>query len=86
VALGFLFFGLGFIHNTYQSIPINNLNLYLKPREYIVTLIKAGTLHGEKNCMQNFQLYKEEFELDECREEIELPEKYKGLSRGGKFI
>jgi hypothetical protein len=86
VALGFLCFGLGYIHNDYQSIPINNLNLYLKPREYIVRLIKVGTLHGEKSCMQNFNLYEKEFELDECIEEIELPEKYKGLSRDGKVF
>lgn len=84
VALGFLFFGFGFIHNEYQSTPANNLNLYLKPREYIVSLIKAGTLHGERSCVQNFQLYKNEFEQDECQEEIKLPEKYEGLSRNGK--
>ena len=52
VALGFLCFGFGYIHNDYQSIPINNLNLYLKHREYIVRLIKAGTLHGEKSCVK----------------------------------
>ena len=83
VALGFGFFGFGFIHNAYQSIPINNLNLYLKQREYIVGLIKARTLHGERSCIQNFQLDKEKA-LYSCREDIELPEKYKGLSRGGK--
>ena len=85
VTLGFLSFGVGFIHNAYHSIPMNNLNLYLKHREYIVRLIKIGTLHGEKSCMQNFNLYEREFELDECREEIELPDKYKGLSRNGKI-
>jgi hypothetical protein len=84
VALGFGFFGFGFIHNAHQSIPINNLNLYLKDREYIVGLIKARTLHGERSCIQNFQLDKKKFELYNCREDIELPEKYKGLSRGGK--
>ena len=84
VALGFGFFGFGFIHNGYQSIPINNLNLYLKHREYIVGLIKARTLHGKRSCIQYFQLDKEESKLYTCREDIELPEKYKGLSRGGK--
>jgi len=84
VALGFGFFGFGFIHNGYQSIPINNLNLYLKQREYIVGLIKARTLHGKRSCIQYFQLDKEESKLYTCREDIELPEKYKGLSRGGK--
>ncbi len=84
VALGFLYFGIGFVHNVYQSIPINNLSLYLRHREYIVSLIKAGTLHGKISCMQKFQLDESEFQLNACREEIELPEKYKGLSRGGK--
>ncbi|HEY9710502.1 MAG TPA: hypothetical protein V6D48_20000 [Oculatellaceae cyanobacterium] len=84
IALGFLCFGIGFIHNVYQSIPINNLNLYLRDREYIVSLIKAGTLHGGSSCVQNFQLYKSEFEQDECQETIKLPEKYEGLSRNGK--
>jgi hypothetical protein len=63
VALGCWFFGFGFLHNAYQSSPINNLNLYLKHREYIVGLIKARTLHGERSCIQNFQLDKKEFEL-----------------------
>jgi hypothetical protein len=83
VALGFLSFGFGFIHNEYQSTPDNNLNLYLKPREYIVSLIKTGKLHGEKNCLQRVKLYEIESQLYECQERIELPEKYKGLSRNG---
>lgn len=84
LSLGILTFGVGYAHNKYQIIPINNFNLYLKPREYTVSLIKAGTLHGERSCVQNFQLYKSEFEPDECQEEIKLPEKYEGLSRNGK--
>jgi hypothetical protein len=85
LVLGLLFFVLGFVHNAYQSIPVNNLNLYLKHREYIVSLIKSGTLHGERSCIQNFQLYESEFQEDQCREEIKLPNKYKGLSRNGKI-
>ncbi len=85
LVLGLLFFVVGFVHNAYQSIPVNNLNLYLKHREYIVSLIKSGTLHGERSCIQNFQLYESEFQEDQCSEVIKLPNKYKGLSRNGKI-
>jgi hypothetical protein len=80
LTLGMLVFVFGFLHNFYLSIPINNLHSYLKHREYIVSLIKAGTLHGEENCVRNFHLYE-----SECQEKIELPEEYKGLSRQGKI-
>lgn len=80
---GCLIFAIGFIHNNYQSIPANNLNLYLKQREHIVSLIKSGKLHSDRNCLQNMQLYEDIYE-GFCREVIELPENYKGLSRNGR--
>ncbi|MBD2457962.1 hypothetical protein H6G80_28345 [Nostoc sp. FACHB-87] len=80
LTLGILCFVIGIAHNAYQAIPANNLNLYRQPREYIVNLIKLGKLHGQIRCLQN------EVELEKCIEEIELPDKYKGLSRNGKVI
>ncbi|MBD2492983.1 hypothetical protein H6G75_01365 [Nostoc sp. FACHB-280] len=80
LTLGILCFVSGIAHNAYQTIPANNLNIYRQPREYIVSLIKVGKIHGQIRCLQNH------FELEKCIEEIELPEKYKGLSRNGKVI
>lgn len=80
LTLGVLVFVFGFVHNIYLSSPINNLHSYLKHREYIVSLIKSETLHSKKKCVQNFHLHK-----NECREKIELPEEYKGLSRKGEI-
>ncbi|NJR21655.1 MAG: hypothetical protein HC786_05485 [Richelia sp. CSU_2_1] len=70
-----LFLMIGVNQALYHHNPANNFNAYVKHREEIVALIHSGQLKGEKQSSRDN--YNRGIE-------ISLPEKFKGLSRGGK--
>ncbi|MEG5040416.1 hypothetical protein [Microcoleus sp. B3-C5] len=66
---------IGFNQAFYHENPVNNFNAYVKHREEIVALLHSGQLKGEKQSSTD----------DYNRGiKISLPEKFKGLSRGGE--
>ncbi|HEY9611861.1 hypothetical protein [Allocoleopsis sp.] len=72
----FIILIVGITHTSYQLNPINNFNSYVRQREKIVLMIQSGQLAGKKNWGS---------EEGNSREIIQLPPKYKGLSRKGEI-
>lgn len=72
----FIILIVGITHALYQMNPINNFNSYVRQREEIVFMIQSGQLAGE-NLWGS--------EQGNSRGIIQLPSKYKGLSRNGEI-